>query len=444
MVLSGSRKKEMNDEEFRNLIRKSLKEAGVESNDTSSKWCDDFLFFQSIGEGGEEDFRKLKYRIETLEEEHHLTGNRVFYLALPPTAFPSTIENMGKVGLNQSPGWTRVVIEKPFGRDLFSAEELNEAVHKQFKESQIYRIDHYLGKETVQNLLVFRFANAIFESIWNRDRIEFVEITVSEDVGIGNRSGYYTQAGALRDMVQNHLSQLLSLIAMEVPSSFDADSIRMEKVKVLKSILPLQAEDVVFGQYTEGMVNDEQVLGYMDEPGVDSGFDTETYVAMKVDIDNWRWQGVPFYIRTGKRLPRRLTQIIVHFRSAPVCLFQTLDGCEVHANTLIITLQPNEGFDLSFEVKTPTQPIRIKTQNLHFRYDEVFGPLPEAYETLLLDVLTGDQTLFVHSDEVEASWRLYSPLLEEKPKAFEYAAGSWGPAEAEKLLVRDGHSWYYK
>ena len=440
-VLAAARNREMDDKGFRAWTRDALGAAGFSGEELAARWCDECLFYQPIGSGKEEDYRSLHSRIEALERENHLPGNRAFYLALPPAAFPSTITALGGSGLNQSKGWTRLVIEKPFGRDLSSAQELNHLVHRHFDESQIYRIDHYLGKETVQNLLVFRFANAIFESLWNRDRIESVEITVAEDIGVGGRANYYMQAGALRDMVQNHLTQLLSLIAMDVPVSFEADAIRNEKVKVLRSIMPIRPKDVILGQYGRGRINGEDVSGFKEEPGVTPESTTETYIALRLAIDSWRWQGVPFYLRTGKRLPRRLTQIAVTFRSAPVCFFQSFEGCEVHSNVLVITLQPDEGFDLSFEVKKPSLPVQLLTERLHFRYSEAFGPLPDAYQTLLLDVLTGDQTLFVHADEVEASWRLYSSLLEEKPDVHEYASGSWGPQEADQLFDGEEQRW---
>ncbi|MCH7760637.1 glucose-6-phosphate dehydrogenase [candidate division TA06 bacterium] len=440
-ILGVARDSNLSDQSFRNWAREALATAGVSGKEMTANWCDQCVYYQPIGVGSEGDYRSLLARVQELERKYNIAGNRAFYLALPPDAFPTTIRGLGQVGLNQSSGWTRLVIEKPFGHDLASAQELNRLVHTDFNESQIYRIDHYLGKETVQNLLVFRFANAIFESLWNRDRVESIEITVAEDLGIEKRAHYYEHAGALRDMVQNHLTQLLTLVAMEVPPSFEADAIRTEKIKVLHTVMPIRPEEVVLGQYTRGKIDGQEVPGYREEPGVAPDSNTETSVAFRVEIDNWRWQGVPFYLRTGKRLPRRLTQIAVTFRSPPICLFQSLDGCQIHPNVLTITLQPDEGFDLFFEVKAPVQPVKIKTQRLHFRYTEAFGPLPEAYETLLLDVLTGDQTLFVHADEVEASWRLFAPLLEQKPQVHEYAAGSWGPPEADQITDREGRRW---
>jgi glucose-6-phosphate 1-dehydrogenase len=440
-ILGAARRADLDDEGFRASARQALVTAGL-GKEPAARWCDSRLSYQSIGNGEPEDFRALARRIEALEQEQHLPGNRVFYLALPPEAFPTTITQLGQAGLNRSSGWTRLVIEKPFGRDLASSAELNRLVHRYFEETQIYRIDHYLGKETVQNLLVFRFSNPIFETLWNRDRVESVQITVAEDVGIEGRAAYYTRAGALRDMVQNHLTQLLTLIAMEVPGAFEADAIRNEKVKVLRAITPLRAEDVVFGQYTRGRLNGREVPGYLEEPGVAAESPIETFAALRLDVATWRWQGVPFYLRTGKRLPQRVTKIVITFRCPPVSIFDPAGSpCAIHANALVITIQPDEGFDLSFEVKAPGQPVILKTQRLHFRYAEAFAPLADGYETLLLDILTGDQTLFVRADEVEASWRVYTPILEHRPPAQAYPVGTWGPGAADALLTKRGHQW---
>jgi glucose-6-phosphate 1-dehydrogenase len=369
-----------------------------------------------------------------LERENDLSGNRVFNLALPIFALQKTLTNLGEQGLNKSPGWTRIILEKPFGRDLKSAKELNHIVHQYFDESQIYRIDHYLGKETVQNLLIFRFANAFFEHLWSREHIESVEITVAETVGLEGRT-YYERTGALRDMVQNHLTQLLTLVAMEVPATFQTIDIRNEKVKVLRQISPIQVEDVVFGQYSAGEINGKKVVGYLGEQGIPADSTTETFVRLKLKIANWRWKGVPFYIRTGKRMSRKLTQIVINFHCAPVSLFQPFNStCSIEPNSLIITLQPEEGFDLKFQVKAVGQPITLSTQLLHFRYAEVFGALPEAYETLLQSVLIGDQTLFVRYDEVERSWQIYDQLLKEEIPIKPYRAGTWGPNYAEKYF----------
>jgi glucose-6-phosphate 1-dehydrogenase len=434
IILGSSRRGEMADEGFRALAREALAADGT-LPDALSHWCNECLFFQSLGAGTPEDFRALASRIQTLEGEHQLPGNRIFYLALPPTTYMSVIEGLGQAGLSQSPGWSRLVVEKPFGQDLASAIALNEQIHRYFDESQVFRIDHYLGKETVQNLLIFRFGNAIFEPLWHRNLVKSVQITVAETLGVGGRAGYYDQTGALRDMVQNHLTQLLALTAMEVPVAFDAESIRTEKAKVLRAIPPVRPEHVTYGQYTRGAVNGQEVRGYREELGVSPDSHTETFVALKLHIENWRWEGVPFYLITGKRLPRRLTQIAVTFRCPPVWVFDPYHVGTCSPNVLVFTVQPDEGFDLHFEVKAPGEPLRFKTQSFRFRYAEGFAPLPEAYDTLLLDLMAGDQTLFVRADEVEWAWRLYAPVLDPVPASvLFYPAGTWGPPAAERFM----------
>ena len=411
-ILGVGRDEKLTDERFRRQARAALA-------------CVDY---QGIGEGGAAEYERLAVRIAEIERRRGLRGDRVLYLALPPAAFPGTIEALGKAGLNRSKGWTRLVIEKPFGHDLESARALNALVHRYFDEVQVYRIDHYLGKEAVQNLLAFRFGNALFESAWNRDHIESVRISVAEALGIEHRAAYYEQTGALRDMVQNHLTQLLSLSAMEVPGAFQADSIRFEKVKVLRSVAPIRDDAVVFGQYAPGKAKQKKLPGYRQEPGVAARSHTETFVSLRLEIDNWRWQGVPFHLRTGKRLARQATEITIHFRRPPVALFRSLDGCATHTNVLVIALQPDEGFDLSFEVKAPAERFTLQTQHMRFRYAEAFGaPRSGGYETLLLEIVQGDQTLFVHADEAEASWSLYGPLLGKRWPLHSYPAGGPGP-----------------
>jgi glucose-6-phosphate 1-dehydrogenase len=442
IVLGVARDRTWNDAKFRSWSKDELSASGYSGND-ARQWCDNQLYYHPAGEGELKDYQSLAERVNSLEKERGLPGNRVFYLAIPPGAYPSTITALGEAGVHHGKGWTRIVIEKPFGRDLQSARALNQLIHKYFDESQIYRIDHYLGKETVQNLMAFRFGNAIFESLWNRDRIQNVQIIVAEELGVEHRAGYYERAGALRDMVQNHLTQLLTITAMEVPAAFEADAIRHEKIKVLRSIAPIQMENLVFGQYGPGTIDGKDVPGYRQEPGIAADSQTETFVSMRLEIDNWRWQGVPFILRTGKRLQKRLSQIIVNFRRPPISIFRSSESCQVHPNVLTITVQPDEGFDLSFEVKAPGAPLQLQTQSMRFRYADAFGPLPDAYETLLLDIVRGDQTLFVHAEETEASWQLYSPLLDQPRSVKLYPAGSWGPKEAGQFILNtknSGHS----
>jgi glucose-6-phosphate 1-dehydrogenase len=450
-ILGCARGSHLDDQMFREYVHTILEEtvkdaAGSvgltdESIAQTRLWCDSAFFYQPIDQGAPEDYATLCKRIETIEHEEHLPGERIFYLALPPQAFEPTIRGLGEAKLNKAAGWARIVVEKPFGHDLSTAQHLNDVLHQYFEESQVYRIDHYLGKETVQNLMAFRFGNMLFESLWNRDRIENVQITAAEEIGIENRAAYYEGAGALRDMVQNHLTQLLTLTAMEVPSAFQADPIRYEKIKVLRSIAPIETKHVVYGQYTPATLLGESVPGYREEPGVNGVSKTETFTALALFINNWRWQGVPFYLRTGKRLTRHTTEIVVTFRCPPVELFSELIDCRVHSNILTIKIQPNEGFDLSFEVKVPSGDIRLQTHHMHFDYAEAFGPLPDGYQTLLLDLIEGDQTLFLHADEVEASWKLYSPLLMREIEVHPYPAGSWGPEASDDLLKEHSAHW---
>lgn len=426
-VLGVARDAHLDNSKYRGWALGALEALGPVGPDARS-WVADQLHYQSIGAGTAEQYAQLAERIALLEGQHGLSGHRVFHLALPLGAVGPTVEGLGGAGLARGSGWTRLVLEKPFGSDLDSARQLNATIHRYFDESQVFRLDHYLGKETVQNLLAFRFANPIFESIWNRDRVERVEVTVAEALGVEHRAAYYDQAGALRDMVQNHLTQLLALMAMEPPVAFEAEAIRNEKVKLLRSTAQVAPEDAVFGQYAAGTVEGRRAAGYREEPGVPATSRTETFVAARLAVRNWRWNGVPIVLKTGKRLARRGTEIVVTFRRPPVAPFESWVPETVPANQLVITIQPDEGFDLVFNVKAPGQETSLNTERMHFRYTEAFGPLPDDYQTLLLDVLKGDATLFVRHDEVEEAWRVYGALLTHPPVPVAYPAGGSGPA----------------
>lgn len=388
------------------------------------------------------DFKKLAEFLNRLEGGE---ANRLFYMAIPPSLFPNIIDLLGLTGMiQQNHGWRRVVIEKPFGTDLASARQLNQQIHRVLKEEQIYRIDHYLGKETVQNILVTRFANTIFEPVWNRNYIDHVQITVAEQVGVEHRAGFYDSVGVLRDMFQNHLLQLVSLVAMEPPASFQADALRNEKVKVLSSIQPIRGEKVrenlVLGQY----------IGYRQEPGVKPDSETPTFAALRLHINNWRWQGVPFFLRSGKKLAAKSSHIIIRFKEPPLAMFNMHPDAQMTPNLLVLYLQPDEGIHLRFEAKVPDTIAETRSVDMEFHYAEAFGPtaIPEAYERLLLDALQGDASLFTRADEVEAAWNLIDPLLSEwetnhqPPLAF-YPPGTWGPAEADALLQRHGRAWMH-
>lgn len=389
-------------------------------------------------------YKSLGETLQKLDTTYQTQGNRVFYLSTPPTLYTSILGRIGASGLaaerNSSKSWSRIIIEKPFGEDLDSAIKLSQGITQYFREHQIYRMDHYLGKETVQNIMVFRFANILFEPVWNRSYIDHVQITAAEDIGVGHRAGYYDQAGCLRDMFQNHMLQLLCLTAMEPPASFDADQVRDEKAKVLRSFrpIPLEKIDALFirGQYT----------GYLKEQGVKPNSNTETFVASKLFIDNWRWQGVPFYLRSGKRLNRRVTQISVQFRQVPHPMFANMAPEEICPNVLLMRIQPDEGIMLSFEAKSPGPKISLATVPMNFSYSESFKtPAPEAYERLFLDCMLGDQTLFAREDWLELSWSYLTPILEHWKKTsqrpYPYAQGTWGPAEANRLIESDGRLW---
>ncbi len=399
-----------------------------------------------------ESYAKLAKRLEELDVQMNLGGNRLFYLSTPPEVYQDIVEHLGSAGLARpsKPGsWVRIIIEKPFGRDLGSAKELNKIVLNVFEEKQVYRIDHYLGKDTVQNLLVLRFGNGIFEPLWNRNYVDHVQITASETLGVERRGGFYETAGALRDMIQSHVLQLTSLVAVEPPASFDANSVRNEKLKVLQSIRPFNlemvAQWVVRGQYAPGKLGDKALPGYREEHQVSPTSRTETFVAMRVLIDNWRWAGVPFYLRTGKRLAKRTTEIMIQFKRAPHIVFREKD---VKANRLVLNIQPDEGICISFGAKKPGTEMNIGNVAMDFSYIKAFGNgSRSAYATLLSDCLRGDATLFDRGDSVEAAWALVEPILDVWSAAKtavvpEYASGSWGPNESDQLLERDGRQWY--
>ena len=398
-------------------------------------------------------FDRLVERLDGLDREHGTSGNRLYYLATQPSAFPLIVAQLGRCGLDHEVhggGWRRMVIEKPFGRDLDSAKRLNREIGRVFRESQVYRIDHYLGKETVRNLMVFRFGNGIFEPLWNRRYVDHVQITMAESIGVEERGSFYEETGATRDVVQNHLLQLLSLVAMEPPATFEADALRDEKVKVLRAIPePTRADaarNVVRGQYGPGWVGAEAVRGYRDEDAVDPQSETETFLAGRFQIDDWRWSGVPFYLRAGKRLPKRATEIAIQFKEVPHRLFREA-AADPEPNLLAIRIQPDEGILLRFGSKVPGLGLDIRTVTMDFTYGSAFSvDSPDAYETLLLDAMLGDASLFTRADEVEAAWTIATPIVESwldapAPDFPNYAAGTWGPETAEALIARDGRRW---
>ncbi|HKI04519.1 MAG TPA: glucose-6-phosphate dehydrogenase [Thermoanaerobaculia bacterium] len=445
----------LSDDEFRQRMEEDLREyATVEVDGKQAERLTCQLRYVAGDPGDVETCRRIAEALAKLDEEVGTSGNYLFYLAVPPSLFDETIRNLGESGLmREDEGrWRRVIIEKPFGHDLESARELNRRIREVLDEKQIYRIDHYLGKETVQNIMAFRFANGIFEPIWNRRYVDHVQITVAETVGVETRGSYYEEAGALRDMVPNHMFQLLAFTAMEPPISFAADVVRDERVKVLSAIRPLSHEDVlrsaVRGQYGEGRSGDgKNEPAYRSEKGVLPASNTETYAALELFIDNWRWADVPFYLRTGKHLPKRVTEIAIQFKRAPLMLFRDTPVESLSPNLLVLKIQPDEGISLRFEGKVPGPVVRLGTVRMHFEYADYFGSQPHTgYETLLYDCMMGDSTLFIRSDMVEAAWCVVTPVLDVwkaiAPRSFpNYAAGTWGPKEADELIQRDGRKW---
>jgi len=438
-------------EQFRSQITGFLppEDHGIEA----WNWFTERLYYERADFADPNTYSTLAHRLADVDREHHTEGNYLFYLATAPKFFAPIVQQLGIAGLSKQENdhWRRVVIEKPFGHDVESAKALNREIKAVLQENQIYRIDHYLGKETVQNIMVFRFDNAIFEPIWNRRYIDHVQITNAETVGVEQRGGYFDNAGTLRDMVPNHMMQLLSLTAMESPVSFHADAVRNEQAKVLHSIQPLDSEDVlqrsVRGQYGAGIANGEPVPGYRTETGVSPESRTETFVALKLNIDNWRWAGVPFYLRTGKRLAKRHTEISIQFRRTPFELFRHAPHHQMQANTLVIQIQPVEGISLSFGAKIPGAVLRVGSVDMNFEYSRYFGAdAYTGYEVLLYDCMIGDPTLFQRADMVEAGWTVVDPVLDVwkalPPRRFpNYAAGTRGPKEADELMERDQRQW---
>ncbi|CAN5513180.1 glucose-6-phosphate dehydrogenase [soil metagenome] len=454
----GFARTEMNDDEFRDFLKKAVSGNKMFTDLDENKW-NEFakkLSYLTSDFDNPDSYHKLARRIEELDANTKACDNRLLYFAIPPSTYKKAIDNLGISGLNvpcSEDSWTRIIIEKPFGHDLASAKELNAHIAKYFSEYQIYRIDHYQGKETVQNILVTRFSNGIFEPIWNRNYIHHVEITAAESIGIENRGGYYDNAGALRDMVQNHLLQLTCLVAMEPPSSFRSNFIRNETMKVLQSLRPMKVEDVpkrvIRGQYTESVIKGEHVKGYRQEKDVAPRSKTETFIALKLFIDNWRWEGVPFYLRTGKRLPTRVSEIVIRFKPTPHTLFALGEDISQTSNQLILRIQPDEGILLKFGMKEPGEGFKLHNVGMDFHYTDLhFAEIPTAYERLILDCMMGDSTLFVRQDAVEACWEFVQPIIDafennKKIPVHGYPAGSWGPKNADELLNEKDMTWRY-
>lgn len=454
LTVIGFARRDKTDDQFRQELEEAARKFSRQTvQDDLWKSFADRIYYHRSEFSDLDGYQHLAERLTTIDQERGTRGNRLFYLSVAPSEFEGILTNLKKVGLHKTTegSWARVIVEKPFGTDLASARELNRIVSSTFSEKDTFRIDHFLGKETAQNIMVLRFANAIFEPLWNHRYIDSVQITAAETLGVEGRGPYYDNSGALRDMVQNHLLQLLCLVAMEPPTDLSADSVRDEKVKVVRSLRPLSpadvARDVVRGQYAVGGVNGKSAKAYREEDRVNPQSETETFVALKLTVDNWRWADVPFYVRVGKRLPKSGTEIAVTFKSAPPVLFN-VSGAGIGNNVLVIRIQPDEGISLRMQAKMPGGALRIEPVKMDFHYGTSFGKAsPEAYERLLLDAMSGDATLFARRDEVEQAWKFIDAIEdawhknEKPPGLFEYPAGSWGPQEADDLLERDGRSW---
>ena len=441
----GVARSELNDETFREKMREAL----IHNEETTPETLDAFcshLYYQAVNTSDAQDYGKLVPRLDDLHDKYKTCGNTLYYMSTPPSLYGVIPECLAAHGLNtEEYGWKRIIVEKPFGYDEKTAQALDVQIHRFFEEHQIYRIDHYLGKETVQNLLVLRFSNGWFEPLWNRNFIDYVEITGAESIGVEERGGYYDGSGAMRDMFQNHLLQVLAMVAMEPPAIINANSMRDEVAKVMHSLRPLTAEDMehnlVLGQYTASEINGKMAKGYLEEKGVPADSRTETYIALRCEIENWRWAGVPFYVRTGKRLPARVTEIVIHFKTTPHPVFSQ----NAPENKLIIRIQPDEAISMRFGLKKPGAGFEAKEVSMDFRYADLAGAqVLTAYERLLLDAMKGDATLFARTDAVHAAWKFVQPILDYKAnggRIHEYESGTWGPVAADKLIAKQGKVW---